>query len=196
MNLVLIGWSLATIYFSVNSKGYATPPVDYALHRAIVIIPVLMAYLYYYLTTFLDTTKINDHKLFRTGFVFLLIVSLMYGMQNVIIAPENNRPQYQISKYLASNYSFNRGNKILVLAASGASYALTNINDTILYFNYPATATFLKDPCELRDPEEYAVFLVEQGLNQDQCFVDIKDRLRQKGSIVLEIGNYTVYENF
>jgi len=74
---VLSGWILATLWVSVMTRGYADPPIHYAVHRANVIFPVLLAMLLFIPAAF--RIEVPRRLAFAlAAWVFVLATGLYY----------------------------------------------------------------------------------------------------------------------
>ncbi|MFA6249982.1 MAG: hypothetical protein WC686_00570 [Candidatus Shapirobacteria bacterium] len=139
-HFVISLWVVATILLSALSPGYASPPIDFALHRAIIIIPVLYAQ---------NLIALIHRKTICQILPLLQLLLLLLAVSGVskylsYTQGQSISPYYSVITWLAEKNIIVPKTPATVYFASGINSGITSLRDFMPYF-YPNVSTHSLD---------------------------------------------------
>ncbi len=177
-------WAIGTFFVSAVSTGFAVPPPCFAIHRAIIIYPVM----FIMFINIIKSTHIDFKEKYYVEimiFLFLLITGIIYQQSyiNTKNEPTGRIYQYVLIKWLQKEIPEKEITQNTTLyfdeALKGEPYISTY--DMMLYFtpkyhtNFPDKKTDLSK-CII--PSESNFLLVPPDKIKNQCYKNIKNRLK------------------
>jgi len=149
-------WMVGTLLISSLSPGFASPSFDFALHRALVILPFV------YLagaTRLLSSTKCQPVKLLAIIFVLLCLGGGQRYYRYVSRLPVSK--YYQLINWLKNNAFLNEQQSTTVYLVAHPSAGFIPLNDFLTYF-FPKTMAnnLAADFCHSAKPITAGVYLL------------------------------------
>lgn len=80
----IIVWMASVVALSSIAKGYAEVPIDFALHRALVIFPVLIGYVIAYFGSNIERFVVVQKKISYALCFFIIVTGILYHAQYAI----------------------------------------------------------------------------------------------------------------
>jgi hypothetical protein len=182
----IVGWAIAVIIFSVVSHGYAYYGIDFRLHRAILIFPVLVSLMVY---------EINKHvnKILKIKLLLysLLIFSLVTGLQfqNNYLQAKPRNYHLELINWLNSNKIVPPNKTVHFIVQNPTTPSYISLYDSFQYFS-SGHSTWLDAACVYAvDPNSVNIFIVQK----DNPCINPADRKRLKLLLNLE-GDIQVFK--
>lgn len=156
-------WIIGVFFFSIVSKGYSYYPIDFRLHRSIVIIPVLLVFLGLVVNSF-EIRHVKKKYLYAL-LLFVVFVSGVFAQYNIIKAKNNDERHRHVSFIFwlrdhMSQRDLSQGGQIVFddsLRDINSYYKnYTSVQDSVQYY-LPNFEVCSRSTCSYRSGNRYYV---------------------------------------
>jgi len=156
IGIVFSIWILAVIIFAIISKGYIYYALEFRLHRALVVLPILL-YLLSKITNRFSALKLPSltsswNQKIIVIFVFIITTTGLYYNQKFLQKRPPN-PHYAYIEWVKENVDIEKHLTLFVTHEAGRFNDLISLSDTMRYFVpniytiYTASSEVLKEDC-------------------------------------------------
>lgn len=175
-------WVLFTVIAAVTFSGYASPPYEFSLHRALVIIPPLLAGSLIFLII-----EMNKRKIHISHYNYLIIMSLFIAFSVWNISYFSSTRIMKQSAVLIhnmisiTNKTHIHTNDRFIIGILSKNIEFVSISDYLQYF-FPKHSSYYSDgKCII--PNTRLPILLYGDLD-NECFQKIADKLKQEPEII------------
>jgi hypothetical protein len=178
-------WIIGTVIISVASSGYALPPTCFAIHRAIIIYPVM----FIMFINIIKSINIDFKRKYHAGIIiliFLLITGIIYQQSYLKTKTMDNSRIHQLIlirwlKETITEKDINKKSIIFYFDEIFKGEPYISIHDTMMYFSPEYNISFPDSKTDLLNKiiSSRSNFLLvpPDGLKK-KCYINIKNRLK------------------
>lgn len=173
---VLGAWMISVLIFSVISKGYWYYPIDFRLHRALIIFP----FIFFLIVKKLDKTEIRSKKTayaFIVVFLFILLTGIAFHHKHISSRKESRNNQ--ITKWMTTNFPkqyIGKENHIFFATPNAGPIddSYSSQNDYVAYFLPGSKSEVVDSSCSnlLNTAQENTFLFISPNEEQKYCYHD------------------------